>query len=396
MTPRQDPARAGGALGGARLAAYTVAAVNAMVRHILDSNVGPLWVQGEVTGWKRHTSGHCYFALRDRNAQMRAVMFRAEAQRLPADPEEGMEVRVLGRVTLYEPRGEYQFVVREIEGLGAGGLWRLAFERLHRKLDAEGLLAPERKRALPRFPSTVAVVTSPVGAALHDIIQVIGMRAPWTRIVLSPARVQGDGAPSDIARAIRLVVRHGAADVIIVGRGGGSIEDLWAFNDEVVARTIANSPIPVISAVGHEVDVTIADLVADWRAPTPSAAAERAVPDGAAVSRQLAGLVGRLPGGLRRTVEQKRAHLDRLDSWLVDAARSTTRVGRDRLERTMATLDALSPLGALRRGYAVPLHDARVLRTVADFPAGARFTLRVSDGDVNCQSQGGTPGDLHD
>jgi exodeoxyribonuclease VII large subunit len=382
--------RPAGVLGGARPAAYTVAAVNAMVRHILDSNVGPLWVQGEVTGWKRHTSGHCYFALRDRNAQMRAVMFRAEAQRLPADPEEGMEVRVLGRVTLYEPRGEYQFVVREIEGLGAGGLWRLAFERLHRKLDAEGLFAAERKRALPRFPSTVAVVTSPVGAALHDIVQVIGTRAPWTRVVLSPAKVQGDGAPSDIARAIRLVARYGGADVIIVGRGGGSVEDLWAFNDEVVARTIANSPIPVISAVGHEVDVTIADLVADWRAPTPSAAAERAVPDRAAVLRELAALARRLPAGLYRTVEQKRTQLQRLDSWLVDAARSTTRLGRDRLERAMATLDALSPLGALRRGYAVPLHDGHVLRTVQDFPPGAHFTLRVTDGEVNCHSDGGS------
>jgi len=393
MTPRQDRAPlAGGALGGARPAAYTVAAVNAMVRHVLDSGLGPLWVQGEVTGWKRHTSGHCYFSLRDRNAQMRAVMFRAEAQRLPADPDEGMEVRALGRVTLYEPRGEYQFVVREIEGLGAGGLWRLAFERLHRKLEAEGLFAQERKRPLPRFPSTVAVVTSPVGAALHDILQVIGLRAPWTRVVLSPAKVQGDGAPSDIARAIRLVARHGKADVIIVGRGGGSIEDLWAFNDEAVARTIANSPIPVISAVGHEIDVTIADLVADWRAPTPSAAAERAVPDGSAVGRELAGLTRRLGRGLGRTVEQKRLRLQRLDSWLVDGIRSSTRRGRDRLERTAATIDALSPLGALRRGFAVARKEGRVLRTVADLPPGTRFTLRVSDGEVDCHSDSGSGG----
>src|SRR5690606_9758925 len=246
-------------------------------------------------------------------------------------PEEGMQVRALGTLTVYERRGDFQLVVREIEGEGAGGLWRLAFERLPARLDAAGLLAPERKRPLPRFPAPVAVVTSPVGAALHDILTVLERRAPWTRVLISPARVQGEGAAEDIARALERVGRHGGADVVIVGRGGGSVEDLWAFNEEVVARAIAASPIPVVSAVGHEVDVTIADLVADLRAPTPSAAAEAVTPDGEALARQLEDRRIRLAAALRQRSAERRGELLFQRTALARAIRSAVRERRERL-----------------------------------------------------------------
>ncbi len=380
--------------GAPRPKAYTVSAATALAREVLESGVPPLWVEGEVTGWKRYASGHCYFTLRDRSAQLRAVMFRLEAQRLPADPDEGMQVRAFGTVTIFEKRGDFQLVVRELEAVGGDGLWRLALERLHRKLEAEGLLAPERKRPLPRFPQTVGVVTSAAGAALHDILRVIAARAPWTRVVLSPTRVQGEGAGAEIARAIALFSRSRSADVVIVGRGGGSAEDLWAFNEEVVVRAIAASPVPVISAVGHEVDVTLADLVADWRAATPSAAAERAVPDRDAVTRHLATLGGRMNLSLRRSVEGRRhsaawAH-DRLQAAIGrDLARR-----RDRAGRIAEKLEALSPLAALGRGFAVPLdRDRRVLRAVADFRPAQAFDLRVSDGTVPCRVEPGSEED---
>ncbi|MGH7555554.1 MAG: exodeoxyribonuclease VII large subunit [Longimicrobiales bacterium] len=368
--------------------AYSVTAVNALARRLLESSLPPLWVRGEVTGWKRHPSGHCYFSLRDRSSQLRAVMFRLEAEQLPTHPEEGMQVRALGTLTLYERRGEYQFVVRELEGVAAGGLWRVAFDRLRTKLEAEGLLAAERKRPLPRHPGTVAVVTSPVGAALQDILHVIEARAPWTRVLFVPARVQGDGAARDLARAVRAASHSGLADVMIVGRGGGSTEDLWAFNEEVLAREIAASRIPVISAVGHEVDVTIADLVADVRAATPSAAAERAVPDGAMVRRELAASGVRLAVSLRRAASTRRSQLEALDRDLRDVGSHIGSRRRERLERLAHRLDALSPLAALRRGFAVPLDSTgRILRTTSEFVPGARVRLRVSDGTVACRAE---------
>jgi len=403
--PRPDPAtgarraavprEAGSALehvASAAARAISVSALNRLARELLEGSFPAVWVAGEVSGWKRHTSGHCYFALRDAEAQVRCVMFRADAQRLPADPEEGMQVRALGTITLYERRGEYQLVVRELEGQGAGGLWRLAFERLRAKLEAEGLLAPERKRPIPAYPAVVGVVTSASGAALHDILHVIERRAPWTRVVLAPAQVQGEGAAQDIARAIGLFARAGVADVLIVGRGGGSVEDLWAFNEEGVARAIAASPVPVVSAVGHEVDVTIADLVADLRAPTPSAAAERVVPDRAALERDLRVRQARLVSGLERLLAERRGELDTLGAGLQRAIERRIREGRERMLRAAGRLEALSPLAALRRGYAVPLDDAgRVLRRVESFGVGRRFRLRVVDGSVECLVEKATP-----
>jgi exodeoxyribonuclease VII large subunit len=388
-----------------------VAALNARVREMLESRVPPLWVEGEISGWKRHSSGHRYFCLRDADAQINAVLFRSDAQRLPAEPEEGMHVRVFGSVTLYGRRGDYQLVARRVEATGDGGLWRLAFDKLRAKLDREGLLDPARKRALPLHPRTVGIVTSPVGAALHDILHVIERRAPWTRVVLSPARVQGEGAAWDVARAIELFGRSGiAVDVVIVGRGGGSIEDLWAFNEERVARAIAACPVPVISAVGHEVDVTIADLVADLRAPTPSAAAEYAVPDGSALRDELAAARLRLARTLRRFAVRRREQLDvtreRLEHRvhrIVEKRHEQVGVARERLDRRVhrivekrratlaqltARIDALSPLQSLARGYAVPLDEqGRILRRTTDFAVGAPFRLRVADGTIGGRTE---------
>jgi len=410
---------------------WTVSQVNQAVRTLLEDTLPPVWVSGEVANWKRAGSGHCYFTLKDESSQLRCVMWRGEASRLPMDPEEGMRVRVFGQLTLYEARGDFQLVARVLEGEEGEGLWRLAFEKLRKQLEDEGLLAPERKRALPRFPQTVGVVTSLTGAALHDILTVLRRRAPWLRVLVAGARVQGEGAAREIARGVERLVGTGQVEVIIVGRGGGSIEDLWAFNEEAVARAVAASPVPVVSAVGHEVDVTISDLVADLRAPTPSAAAEAVAPDKEEILRYLEGAGIRLARGLRRGVEAQRralvqgtaglrrvgahiagprrkalemaeAALTRLGGRLVEprrrqleshkaelARRMDALLGRRReaLLRLAGTMDALSPLSTLRRGYAVPLDDSgRLLRAVREFPVGGVFQLRVVDGRVRCET----------
>ncbi len=382
-----------GSPGGAvHVRAYSVSDVNRLARQLLEKRIAALWVGGEVTGWKRAGSGHCYFTLRDADAQLRCAMFRTAAARLPTDPEEGMQVRAFGRVTIYEKRGDFQLIVEVLEGEGGDGLWRLAFERLRTKLDVEGLLAPERKRPLPRYPRRVGVVTSPSGAALQDILHVVERRAPWTTVVLSATRVQGDGAAAEVAAAIRRVARDGRVDVVIVGRGGGSVEDLWAFNEETVARAIAECPVPVVSAVGHEVDVTIADLVADHRAPTPSAAAEHTVPDGEAVRRAV-GLGGeRMAAALRARVRDRFRELAVLRDDLGLAMGAAIRARRERLARSAGRLEALSPLAALGRGYAVAQDaDGRVLRRVDDFEPGSRLRLRVVDGRVHCTVDGVEP-----
>jgi exodeoxyribonuclease VII large subunit len=394
---------------------WSVSQVNRAVRGLLESSVDPLWVGGEVVGWNRSRAGHCYFGLKDERAQIRCVIFSREATFLPADPEEGMQVRVFGELTLYEAKGEYQLVARRIEAEGAEGLWRLAFEKLRAKLEAEGLLAAERKRRLPRAPACVGVVTSRDGAALRDILSVVARRAPWTRIVLRNTRVQGEGAALEIAAALEALGASGRCEVIIVGRGGGAIEDLWAFNEEPVARAIAACPVPVISAVGHEIDVTISDLVADLRAPTPSAAAEAVVPDGTAILEMLRRATGRFGRALTGAVERRRSAVDQRVRRLERAVerrfaparqaldRATGRLERcaaSRLERGRAALaglggrlDALSPLATLRRGYAVARGmDGRVLRAVRELPTGLRFRLRIADGTVAAESLGPVAG----
>lgn len=338
-TPRAGPTRP------VEPEVFSVSQVNRAVRGLMEREIPPLWISGEVANWTRARSGHCYFTLKDDQAQLRSVIWRRDALRLPVDLEDGMRVRGFGSLTLYEARGEFQFSVREIAGEEGEGLWRLAFERLRRKLEEEGLLDPARKRPIPRFPRTVGVVTSTTGAALRDILSVLQRRAPWTRVLVRGARVQGEGAAEEVARAIRTLASTGIPDVLIVGRGGGSTEDLWAFNEEVVARAIAACRIPVISAVGHEVDVTIADLVADFRAPTPSAGAEAAVQDGEALMEILQKVRPRLAGGLRRSVEVRRMQVatrrDRLQRSaraLTAPVRAALQLRQDRMGRAIRTL----------------------------------------------------------
>ncbi|MCK5447538.1 MAG: exodeoxyribonuclease VII large subunit [Gemmatimonadetes bacterium] len=365
-----------------------VSEVNEAVRQVLESSFEPLWVGGEIGRWRRHGSGHCYFTLRDQDAQIDCVMFRSDARGLPTDPDDGMEVCVFGRLTVYPAGGKYQLVVRSLEGRG-DGLWRLAFERLRAALAAEGLLDPSRKRALPEVPRRVGVVTSRSGAALRDIIAVVRRRAPWTEILVSDCRVQGREAAPEIVDALERLGREGSCDVVIVTRGGGSVEDLWAFNEESVARAIAACPIPVVSAVGHEIDVTIADLVADHRAATPSAAAETVVPEFGALSARLAGLRDGMASALWDAVRRSRDRTEDGAGRLVQAiGDSLSRRARD-LSLVSARLDALSPLATLSRGYAVPLDDeGTVLRRGSMFEMGASFDLRVVDATIRCEVGG--------
>lgn len=409
--------------------ALSVSELNRRARGVLEAGFGRLRVVGEVTNWTRARSGHRYFTLRDQHAQVRCVLWRDAARRLPIDPEDGMQVLVDARVTLYEGGGSYQLTVSGLDTVGDEGLHKRAFEELRQRLAAEGLLDPARRRPVPRMPVCVGVVTSTSGAALRDILTVLRRRAPWTRVIVANARVQGDGAADEVAAAIARLAATGRVDSIIVGRGGGSKEDLWEFNREPVARAIATCPVPVISAVGHETDVTMADLVADQREPTPSAAAEAAVPDRAIVAEWVGEASTRARAALRRRVQRQREQIergrprlrralrvrlgpraDRVRS-LDDAMRRSLRTLVERrrvaanvqptLARAMAAvvqrrravlgrlagqIDALSPLATLRRGFALPRDPAgRVLRRVDDFDRGENFRLRVSDGEVACR-----------
>ena len=363
---------------------WSVRQVNRAARLLLEQTLPQLWVGGEVANFRRQRSGHCYFTLKDNAAQLNCVMFRREAARLPTDPEEGMTLRLFGGLTLYEARGVYQFVVNRLEAEDAEGMWKLAFDRLRRKLDAEGLTDPARKRNLPEFPRTLGVVTSPDGAALRDIVAVTKRRAPWLRLIVCGTRVQGRGAAAEIASAIGAVAARGV-DLVVVARGGGSLEDLWEFNEEAVARAVAGCPVPVVSGVGHETDVTICDLVADLRAATPSAAAEAVAPDRGALTRRLDGLGQRLGRGLGAQARARRWRLQRAGEKLAGGVRQVARAREDRLAAAAGAMHALSPVSTLARGYAVPL-DARgrLLRTRSDFTAERRFGLRVVDGSVAC------------
>lgn len=399
---------------------WSVSQVNRAVHGLLESSVDELWVGGEVGRWTRSRAGHCYFSLKDERAQIRCVMFSREVNQLPTEPKEGMTVRVLGRATLYEARGEYQLVVQKLEPEGEEGLWRLAFEELRKKLDAEGLLKDDRKKILPRYPSCVGVVTSKDGAALGDILQALRRRAPWTRILLRNTKVQGDGAALQIAEGLTQLVSTGLPDVIVVGRGGGSVEDLWAFNEEPVARAIAASPVPIVSAVGHEVDVSISDLVADYRAATPSSAAEVVVPDTKVLVETLGQASGQLRRGWRRVAEEQhsfirdrrkrlevaierhftpaRQGLDRMLGQLEATAHRSTNRWRTTLKGLVGHLEALSPLATLRRGYSVAKGmDGAILRSTLDFTEGSRFELHVTDGKVLAEALGLAEGDIkHD
>lgn len=373
-TPRPD--------GRSAETAISVSVLNHSTKKLLEERVPHLWIRGEVTGWKAHPSGHRYFALRDEDAQVDCVMFQGDAWRLPTDPDEGMEVAVHGRPTLFERRGRFQVIVRQLEASGEG-LWRIAFERLRKTLDAEGLFDPSRKRPLPVFPRRIAVVTSRSGAALRDVLTVLRRRSPWVDVSLCHSAVQGDGASRSIRAALERAARIEGVDAIIVTRGGGSVEDLWCFNEEETVRAVAACPVPVICAIGHEVDVTLSELVADRRAPTPSVAAELAAPDIAAVRSRLSGLSGGLARGLRRRVDRGRDRLSHFERVLPRIVRGRVSAAGARLGGLAGRLNALSPLATLERGYSVALDaEGSVLSRIDQFAPGEPFTLRVRDGSV--------------
>ena len=374
---REDPAEI----------AIGVSDLTELAREIVEGAFVPLWVRGEVCDFKAHRSGHWYFCLRDDTSQVRCVVWRTDQRRIPAPPDDGMQVLAFGQLTVYPARGEMQLAVTKLATEG-DGLWRKAMELTLARLRNEGLLDLERKRPLARFPRRVAVVTSPDGAALRDIIAVVRRRCPSVELVLVPAKVQGDGAVEELVDAIERVSRWCDCDTLIVGRGGGARDDLWAFNDERVARALAACAVPTISAVGHEVDVTLCDLVADVRAPTPSAAAEAAVPVLSEMREALQGYAYALRNAMQRRLLDARSHLADAARDALRSAHLHTERRRAELQTLSARLNALSPLATLGRGYAVAL-DATgyTLSRVSDFALHEAFTLLVRDGTVHARTE---------
>jgi exodeoxyribonuclease VII large subunit len=394
----------------------TVSQLTTSIRTALESRFAAVWVEGEISNFKDHSSGHWYFTLKDENAQLRAKCFRSTNMRIRFRPTNGLKVRARGKLSVYAPRGEYELVVDALDPVGAGAL-QVAFEQLRARLQAEGLFANELKRPLPVFPRRVGIVTSPTGAAIRDILNVISRRTRTVHVLFAPAKVQGDLAGPDIARAIRFInlyheraLREGRTDdlvdVLIVGRGGGSTEDLWAFNQEEVARAIRKSVIPVISAVGHETDYTIADFVADHRAPTPSAAAEIVAAREDQICSSLERLGKQLVRLTRFQVVQLRARVqkeamsqafhevqsrlntarsrfDSASSACDTAMQIKVQEGRERLALAAASLDALSPLGVLQRGYALAQDAAgKPLRDAAAVNVGDTVSVRLAKGKL--------------
>jgi len=381
--------------GPAPLTILTVSELTRRIRECIEVAFPAVWIVGEVSNCRRHTSGHVYLSLKDEGAQIRAVLWRSTARGLAFEPKDGMEVIGFGRLAVYEPRGEYQIVLQRLEPKGLGGL-QMRLEQLKRKLQAEGLFDPARKRPLPRFPRCVALVTSPTGAAVRDMIRVLTRRFPRLRIVVVPVQVQGERAPADIRRGIEIAGRATGADLMIVGRGGGSLEDLWAFNSEEVVRALVASPIPTVSAVGHEVDTTLADFAADLRAPTPSAAAELAVPELRRILSDLRSLRERLGDRIHQAVKVARIRLDGIArSYALRHPRERVRQGQQRVdelahrlgravqalrERAVervrvlaASIEALSPLAVLVRGYSI------TTRAGKDAPLTSPEGLRPGD-----------------
>ncbi|MFV8571182.1 exodeoxyribonuclease VII large subunit [Marinobacter sp. SBS5] len=429
--------------------ALSVSELNRQVRRLLETSFMQAWVEGEISGLSRPSSGHWYFSLKDQNCQIRCAMFRGANQRIRTLPREGDQIRIRGKVTLYENRGDFQIIVEHLEPAGLGALQQ-AFEALKAKLQAEGLFEPTRKKTLPATPRHIGVVTSPTGAAIHDILTVLARRCPAIPVTLYPTAVQGKAATSEIVNAIARAQQHNVADVLIIGRGGGSLEDLWCFNEEAVARAIANCPIPTVSAVGHEVDVTIADFVADLRAPTPSAAAEKISPDqqdwlrrlndqqvrlGHSAQRlfkRLENQLGHLSARLRdprRELQDKAQRMDELDMRLNKAMRqkleqqslatshfalrletqsprklitSTSeqlarlnermqaaiqhnlRKQQDKLQLQAQTLNVVSPLATLGRGYAIVKNEAGdIVRDASQLSKGQTIQAQLGQGHIS-------------
>lgn len=385
---------------------WSVTEVNRAVREIVEGSLRPFWVGGEVGSLTLHRSGHAYFSIKDANSQLRVCYFGGARNCAAAGVRNGSQVELFGNLTVYEARGEYQFNVRQLRIAGLGDLQR-RFEELKRKLAAEGLFDPSRKRPIPLLPRRIGVVTSPTGAAIRDFLQIINRRFPNVNIRIYPCRVQGNGAAAEVARGVRFFNRTRGADVIVVTRGGGSMEDLWPFNEEELARAVAESEIPVISAVGHEIDFSICDFAADLRVPTPSAAAElvigrrqelaqelsRAEKD---LRNQLTIQLSRLKARLdraagsfvfrepRHLIEMRRQQLDEWESRIAASAERSLIQGRARLDRLTGTLEALNPRRQLERGYAI-LFDPEAGKPVtaaAGVPTGTRLNAQLEDGTL--------------
>lgn len=388
----------------------TVTALTYALKRLIEENVSldGVWIKGEISNFTAHTSGHLYFTLKDENARLSCVMFRNQARLLTFRPENGQAVSVTGRMSVYEKAGNYQLYVEQMESDGLGDLFQ-AFERLKRRLEEEGLFDPKRKRPLPPLPQKIGLITSPTGAAVQDMIKILRRRRPNLDILIFPALVQGEDAPASLIKALEDAAKFQHLDLVIIGRGGGSIEELWAFNDERLARAIADFPKPIISAVGHETDFTIADFVADLRAPTPSAAAELAVPDQESLTRTLNGLTQQLYQAVRRSLQNRRQELRKLAQsrvlvdpyyalnrrrqdldWLTERltrlGTQTVRMKRERFYRLLGKLDALSPLATLQRGYAIAqTDDGRFLNRSDQVEVGAKIRVKLAKGSLHCQ-----------
>ncbi len=387
---------------------YTVSDLTGEIRLLLEGSFSGIWVEGEVSNFHQHSSGHLYFTLKDQESQIRAVMFRNQNRQLRFRPQDGLAVLVYGALSVYERRGEYQIVLEYMEPKGLGAL-QLAFEQLKEKLQAEGLFDESRKRPIPMLPRRIGVITSPTGAAIRDILHVLRRRFAGVDVLIYPVTVQGDQAAPEIVDALRELNRRGGLDVLILARGGGSIEDLWAFNEEVVARAIAESKIPVISAVGHEVDYTIADFVADLRAPTPSAAAELVIAKKDELAQRLDDLQARLTGVVRSRLHALMVRIAGLDRHLrllnpMERIRLQRRrlaelwkdltgwvdrrllVLTGQLETETGKLDSLSPLAILSRGYSIclrlPGHE--ILKESSGVLAGDEVEVRLHRGNLRC------------
>ncbi len=384
---------------------FTVSELTQTIKLLLEENIPTLWLEGEVSNFKAHSSGHYYFTLKDQQAQISAVIWRSRVAMLDFKIEDGMHVQALGNVRVFERSGRYNFDIIHIQPAGLGRL-QMEFERLKKQLEAEGLFDARFKKPLPKFPLKIGVVTSETGAAVRDIINVLSRRAPHVQIVLRPVQVQGKGAAEDIAQAIKDFNEFGDVDLLIVGRGGGSLEDLWAFNEEAVARAIFESKIPIISAVGHEIDFTIADFVADLRAPTPSAAAELAVPNTQELQRNLLMYAQRMERavlqkiqrfkeqltaiqrsyGLRRLedlIRQYAMRVDELSTQLVRNFLQNVRKNQEYLNQLGLRLESLNPKKVLERGYSITYIDGQVLKEAEKAAVGQTVITELHRGRLH-------------
>lgn len=386
---------------------YTVSEITEELKNLIERSYPSLWIEGEISNLSTPLSGHAYWTLKDETSQIKVVMFKSVFAGLGFQLEDGMKVIVLGRLSVYKSRGEYQIIAEEVYPKGVGIL-QMRFEQLKKKLESEGLFDPARKRPIPYLPKCIGIVTSPVGAAIRDILKILERRYRNLHIIIYAAKVQGDGAAEEIAEGINYLNRLDGIDVLIVGRGGGSLEDLWAFNEECVARAIFNSRIPVISAVGHEIDFTIADFVADMRAPTPSAAAELVVKNRDDLLRSVAVLEQRFIraalhyiGGLRNSVEllrhklidprkrfnEIRERLDDIAERLLNGIRKIIDVRKEILSARAQNLNALSPLAVLERGYSITFKEEtlEVIKSPSQVRVGDNILVKLMKGELSCE-----------